>query len=136
VCLERIRSTSSYSAGVDFELDYASESASATSIHDMEIKVMLDTIESKAFSESSLQSILILSNGEILCSNRSSLCTSLSFITFGSNSYLTRIESKAFYRSSLELILIPSNVEIRCSNRSSFCQSFSSITFESNSRFT
>jgi hypothetical protein len=61
---------------------------------------------------------------------------SLSSVTFGSNSTLTRIESEAFYQSSLQSILIPSHVEILGSKCFSNCKSLSSITFESNSRLT
>jgi hypothetical protein len=70
----------------------------------------LTRIESKAFSESSLESILIPKNVEILGSECFSYCKSLSSITFESNSHLTRIESEAFHKSSLESILIPSTV--------------------------
>jgi hypothetical protein len=72
----------------------------------------LTRIESKAFSKSSLQSILIPRNIEILGSKCFSSCKSLSSITFESNSRLTRIESEAFSKSSLQSILIPRNVEI------------------------
>jgi hypothetical protein len=62
--------------------------------------------------------------------------SSLSAITFESNSRLTRIESKAFDQSSLSLVIIPRNVEILGSKCFSFCESLSSITFESNSHLT
>jgi hypothetical protein len=65
-------------------------------------------IESKAFSYSLLQSILIPRNVEILGSKCFSSCKSLSSIEFESNSRLTRIESEAFYKSSLQSILVPS----------------------------
>jgi hypothetical protein len=55
----------------------------------------LTRIESKAFYESSLQSILIPMNVEMLGSKCFSYCYSLSSITFESNSRLTRIESEA-----------------------------------------
>jgi hypothetical protein len=76
-----------------------------------EAKSHLTRIESRAFYESSLQSILIPSNVEILGSNCFSSCYSFSSITFESNSHLTRIESEAFSFSSLQSILIPRNVE-------------------------
>jgi hypothetical protein len=64
-------------------------------------------IESSAFYESSLESILIPNNVEILESKCFSSCYSLSSIPFESNSQLKRIESSAFSSSSLESILIP-----------------------------
>jgi hypothetical protein len=96
----------------------------------------LTRIESEAFSSSSLQSILIPNNVEILGLECFSYCGSLSSITFESNSHLTRIESKTFYDSSLQSILIPNNVEILGSKCFSNCFSLLSITFESNSRLT
>jgi hypothetical protein len=101
-----------------------------------ELNARLTRIESKAFSHSSLQSILIPKNVEILGSKCFSSCKSLSSITFESNSHLTRIESEAFSSSSLQSILIPQNVEILGSECFSFCRSLSSIRFESNSRLT
>jgi hypothetical protein len=70
----------------------------------------LTRIEQEAFSFSSLQSILIPSNVEILGSKCFADCGSLSSITFESNSRLTRIESLAFKWSSLQSIVIPRNV--------------------------
>jgi hypothetical protein len=67
-------------------------------------------IESEAFSNSSLQSILIPRNVEIFGSQCFSNCESLSSVTFESNSRLTRIESSAFSSSSLHSILIPSTI--------------------------
>jgi predicted metal-binding protein len=88
------------------------------------------------FSTSSLQSILIPRNVEILESCCFQSCRSLSSITFESNSHLTRIGSNAFYGSSLESIMIPSNVEILESYCFADCDSLLSITFESNSHLT
>jgi hypothetical protein len=68
------------------------------------------------FSFSSLQSILIPSDVEILGSGCFSYCYLLSSITFESNSHLTRIESEAFYECSLESILIPSTISFITSN--------------------
>jgi hypothetical protein len=96
----------------------------------------LTRIESEAFLSSSLQSILIPRNVEIVGSECFSRCVSLSSITFEFNSLLTRIESEAFSSSSLQSILIPSSVEILGSKCFSKCKSLSSITFESNSRLT
>jgi hypothetical protein len=67
-------------------------------------------IESSAFSFSSLRSIEIPRNIEILGSSCFSWCQSLSSISFESNSRLNRIESKTF-SSSLESIEIPSSVQ-------------------------
>jgi hypothetical protein len=53
---------------------------------------LLTGIESEGFYKSSLQTILIPSNVEILGSKCFSYCKSLSSITFESNSRLTRIE--------------------------------------------
>jgi hypothetical protein len=70
----------------------------------------LTRIESEVFSFSSLQSILIPRNVEILGSERFSYCESLSSMTFESNSHLTRIESKAFYETALQYVLIPPTI--------------------------
>jgi hypothetical protein len=94
----------------------------------------LTRIESSAFSFSSLESIEIPRNVEILGSLCFNGCQSLSSISFESNSRLTRIESSAFSFSSLESIEIPRNVEILGSSCFYECESLSSISFESNSR--
>jgi hypothetical protein len=95
----------------------------------------LTRIESEVFSSSSLQSILIPRNVEILGSGCFSRCKSLSSITFESNSHLTRIESDAFSSSSLQSILIPRNVQFV--DGSVFINvTLSSISFESDSRLT
>jgi hypothetical protein len=60
----------------------------------------------------------------------------LHWISFESNSQLTRIESNAFSSSSLQSILIPSTVQILDSKCFSYCYSLSSISFESNSQLT
>jgi hypothetical protein len=87
-------------------------------------------IESEAFSFSSLQSIMIPRNVEILGSKCFSHCRSLSLIIFESNSHLTRIESKAFSCASLRSIVIPRNVEFI--NDSAFVDgTLSSISIES-----
>jgi hypothetical protein len=93
-------------------------------------------IESSAFSFSSLKSIEIPRNVEIVGSSCFYKCGSLSSISFESNSRLTRIESSTFSYSSLKSIEIPRNVENLGSSCFSNCQSLSSISFESNSRFT
>jgi uncharacterized protein YuzB (UPF0349 family) len=71
----------------------------------------LTRIESEAFYESSLESILIPRNVEILGSGCFSYCKSFSSIRFESNSHLTRIESAVFYESTLQSIVIPRNVQ-------------------------
>jgi hypothetical protein len=96
----------------------------------------LTRIESEAFYESSLESIMIPNNVEILGPQCFSHCKSLSSITFESSSHLTRIESEAFSYSSLHSIMIPSSVEILGSSWFLYCESLSSITFELNSRLT
>jgi hypothetical protein len=96
----------------------------------------LRRIESEVFSCSSLQSLLIPSNVEILGSKCFLYCQSLSSITFESNSHLTRIESEAFSNSSLQSIVIPRNVEILESKCFLRCDSLSSNAFESNSHLT
>jgi hypothetical protein len=68
-------------------------------------------IESLAFSQSSLRSIMIPKSVEILGSSCFSFCYSLSSITFESNSQLIRIESLAFSFTSLQSIEIPRNVQ-------------------------
>jgi hypothetical protein len=70
----------------------------------------LTRIESEAFSSSSLQSILILRNVEIVGPKYFSLCESPSLIPFESNSHFAQITSAAFSFSSLQSILIPSSI--------------------------
>jgi hypothetical protein len=96
----------------------------------------LTRIESEAFSESSLRSILIPNSVEILGSKCFYNIRSLLSIIFESNSRLTRIESEAFSSSLLQSILIPKNVEILGSKCFFNCESLLSITFESNSHLT
>jgi hypothetical protein len=99
--------------------------------------LLIDIVEHKLirnFSESS--EFEIGRNLEILGSKCFSSCKSLLWITFESNSRLTRIESDAFSYSSLQSILIPRNVEILESECFSHCKSLSSIIFESNSCLT
>jgi hypothetical protein len=62
-----------------------------------ELNSRLTWIESEAFSSSSLQSILIPKNVEILESKCFEYCHSLLSIAFESNSRLTRIESEVFH---------------------------------------
>jgi hypothetical protein len=76
----------------------------------------LTRIESEAFYESSLESILIPSSVEILGSSSFSYCESLSPIRIESNSRLRRIEPKAFWKSSLQSILISSTILFIASN--------------------
>jgi hypothetical protein len=64
----------------------------------------LTRIEPETFSDSSLQSMVIPNNVEILGWGCFSNCESLSSITFESNSRLIRIESFAFSYSSLQSI--------------------------------
>jgi hypothetical protein len=92
----------------------------------------LTQIESYAFYGSSLQSILIPSNVEILGSDCFASCGSLSSITFESNSHLTRIESSAFSCSSLQSIVIPRNVQFIDSSAFDYV-TLSSISIESGS---
>jgi hypothetical protein len=75
----------------------------------------LTRIESKAFSYSSLQSIVIPRNVELLCSSRFSSCKSLSSVTFESDSRLKRIEAHAFQHTTLHSVTIPPTVcQIAC----------------------
>jgi hypothetical protein len=60
----------------------------------------------------------------------------LDFVSFESNSRLTRIGSHAFSFSPLHSILIPRNCQILCSDCFFWCKSLQSVTFESNSRLT
>jgi hypothetical protein len=75
-----------------------------------EINSRLTRIESNAFSNSLLQSIMIPRSVEILGSSCFYWCKSLSSITFESDSRLIGIESFAFSESSLQLIVIPSTI--------------------------
>jgi hypothetical protein len=93
----------------------------------------LTRIEFRAFSQSSLQSILIPCSVEILCSFCFSSCESLSSVCFESNSRLKCIEQGAFSRSSLQSIVIPRNVESLPPFCFACCKSLSSLSFESGS---
>jgi hypothetical protein len=97
--------------------------AKSACIISFELESRLTRIESSAFSRSSLQSIIIPRNVQILCSWCFSDCRSLSSISFESESRLTRIESSAFSESSLQSIMIPQNVQILCSECFSSCSS-------------
>jgi hypothetical protein len=70
----------------------------------------LPRIQSEAFSNSSLQSILIPSNNGNSWITMFLFWRSLSSVTFEWNSHLTRSESFAFSRSSLQSVLIPSTL--------------------------
>jgi uncharacterized protein YuzB (UPF0349 family) len=96
----------------------------------------LTRIEPYAFSQSSLQSIFIPCNVEILEAACFAHCESLLSITFESNSRLTRIGWGAFTQTALQSILIPSSVEVLEDLCFSGCRSLSSIIFDSNSRLT
>jgi hypothetical protein len=110
------------------------EGCKAIQSFSFEFSSRLTRIESEAFRCSSILSIDIPRNVELLGSSCFSSCKSLSSISFESNSRLTRIESFAFSYSSLQSIEIPRNVEILGLSCFSFCKSLSSISFESNSR--
>jgi uncharacterized protein YuzB (UPF0349 family) len=110
---------------------------SGNEIFVIEKDILIDVVHHKLIRNfSNSLSIEIGRNVEILGSNCFSYCSSLSAITFESNSRLTRIESYAFNESSLQSILIPKNVEILGSSCFSYCKSLSSISFESNSHLT
>jgi serine/threonine protein kinase len=83
----------------------------------------LTRIESSAFSSSSLQSIVIPRNVEILCSSCFSSCHSLSSITFESDSRLKRIDAHAFEQTALRSVVIPPTVcSITCDAFPGDCQ--------------
>jgi hypothetical protein len=87
-----------------------------------------------AFQRMWITSVIIPRHVQILCSYCFSDCSSLSSISFESDSELTRIESNAFYScSSLKSITIPRHVQILCSSCFSDCKSPSSISFETDS---
>jgi predicted transcriptional regulator len=88
-------------------------------------------IRSKAFSNSSLPSIVIPQTVEIIGSVCFSDCKSLSSVSIESGSLLRRIESSAFSFSSLSSITIPRTVEILGSVCFSSCKSLSSVSVES-----
>jgi hypothetical protein len=81
-------------------------------------------IESEAFSNSSLQSIVIPSSLEILGSSCISRCESLSSISFESNSQLKHCESRAYYGCHLSIV-IPSTVEFLAYDADSDLSQFS-----------
>jgi hypothetical protein len=78
--------------------------------------------------------IEIMNTIKIMGSSCFAGCSSLSLISFESNSRLTRIDSSAFLSSSLQSIKIPRNVEMIGSSCFSCCKSLSSISFESGSQ--
>jgi hypothetical protein len=63
-----------------------------------------------------------------------SRCTSLTSVTFESNSKLQRIEESAFAQSGLTTIEVPASVEVLCKLCFSYCWSLTSVTFELNSK--
>jgi uncharacterized protein YuzB (UPF0349 family) len=110
---------------------------SGNEIFVIENDFMIDVLHHKLIRNFSRSSNLeIVSDLEILGLSCFSYCTSLSSISFESNSGLIRIESFAFSGSSLESIVIPSTVQIFGSSCFYSCESLSSITFESNSHLT
>jgi hypothetical protein len=68
--------------------------AKSVCIISFELESRLTRIESSAFSRSSLQSIIIHRNVEILCSECFLYCKSLSSISFESESRLNRIDDR------------------------------------------
>jgi hypothetical protein len=94
----------------------------------------LKRIESSAFSNSSLKSMVIPRTVEILGSGCFFHCESLSSISIESDSKLKGIESNAFSHSSLKSIVIPRTVEILGSHCFQYCESLSSISIESDSK--
>jgi hypothetical protein len=77
-------------------------SISSISFESFESNSRLNRIESSAFQSSSIRSIEIPRNVEILGSPCFSFCQSLSSILFESMARLNRIESEAFSSSSLD----------------------------------
>jgi hypothetical protein len=94
----------------ELEFEFGKERHALKSIL-FELNSRLTRIESDTLYLSSLESILIPRNIEILESNCFSNCRSLSSITFESNPHLTRIESEAFSFSLLQSIVNPRNVQ-------------------------
>jgi uncharacterized protein YuzB (UPF0349 family) len=124
------------SAFIDLTL-FSISVESGNDIFVVEKGVLIDVLHHKLIRNfSTFSAIEVGMNIEIVGSGCFSYCESLSSITFGSNSQLTRIESFALSDSSLQSILIPRNVEILEPYCFSFCKSLSSITCESNSHLT
>jgi hypothetical protein len=94
----------------------------------------LQRIEESAFEQSGLSIIHIPAAVEVLCKCCFLSCTSLTSVTFESNSKLQRIEESAFGLSDLKTIDIPASVEVVCKFCFSNCTSLTSVTFESNSK--
>jgi hypothetical protein len=86
---------------------------------------LVRAIRSKAFSNSSLLSMVIPRTVEIIGSYCFRGCKSLSSVSIESGSLLRRIESSAFSNSSLPSIVIPRTVEIISSSCFSYCKSLS-----------
>jgi hypothetical protein len=83
---------------------------------------------------SSLKSIIVPRHVQILCSSRLSWCTSLSLISFETDSQLTRIQSNAFYFcSSLKSITISRYIQILYLGCFFYCNPLSSISLERDS---
>jgi hypothetical protein len=99
----------------------------------IESSSLLRRIESFAFSNSSLRSIIIPRTVEIIDSYCFYCCNFLSSVLIESSSLLRRIESFAFSNSSLTSIIIPRTVEIIGSYCFSGCRSLSSVLIESGS---
>jgi hypothetical protein len=77
--------------------------------------------------------VIIPHHVQVVCSWWASSCSSLSSISFGFDSELTRIESRAFSKAPLKSITIPRPVQILCSECFSYCNPLLSLSFEADS---
>jgi hypothetical protein len=105
---------------------FASESKGSVHLRRVIIQMgalhFVRAIRSKAFSNSSLPSIVIPRTVEIIGSSCFSSCNSLSSVSIESGSLLRRIESFTFSNSSLSSIVIPRTVEIVHGSAFSYCK--------------
>jgi hypothetical protein len=95
---------------------------------------MLERIETKAFSKTSLISVVILRSVEVLGESCFLECGLLSSVTIESGSKLSRIEKQSFSGTELFEIVIPASGEILSAKCFAHCRCLSSIAFEGGSR--
>jgi hypothetical protein len=101
-------------------------------VSEMVIEDIADRSLIRYFGRSTV--VVIKSRIEIVSESCFSNCTSLTTVTFESNSKLRRIESFPFRVSGLTTIEIPASVEVMCKYCFDKYKSLTIVTFESNSK--
>jgi hypothetical protein len=94
----------------------------------------LAQIDSYAFSDCSLESVVIPRAVEVLESHCFSSCRSLTHVTFESHSRLRVLGGFAFFDCALQNVIVPRAVEVVGTHCFGSCSGLRSIEFEENSR--